>query len=181
LLQQNLRRNGSREPYALRQKVYNNSTHLANNSLPSQKANKLLFVCCPTEKPYFSQEPEDVTVLVGDTATLQCHVRGMPPPEVKWYRQDSNMPAGRTELIDGVLRIKDSQPEDEGLYFCEASNDLGSVRAAARLTLHCKQTKKATFSFFSSLKLLGTLRIRKKRESHPPLSLFFSLLKIMRS
>lgn len=92
-----------------------------------------------SEKPYFSQEPEDSIVLVGDTASFQCEVRGMPQPEVNWYRQDTNMPAGgRAEPIDGGLRIRDARLEDEGLYFCQANNELGSVRAAARLSVYCK-------------------------------------------
>ncbi|XP_035715206.1 roundabout homolog 2 isoform X2 [Folsomia candida] len=91
------------------------------------------------QKPYFSQQPEDVTVLVSEDASLLCDVRGMPPPEVSWFRQDSNMPSGgRTEPIDGGLKIKEARMEDEGIYFCQANNDLGSIRAAARLTVHSR-------------------------------------------
>lgn len=90
------------------------------------------------EKPHFTHEVEDVTALIGDIASLHCEVRGMPPPEISWFRQDANMPGGRTEPIDGGLRIKDVRPEDEGMYFCQASNDLGSIRAGARLTVYCK-------------------------------------------
>ncbi|CAG7832052.1 unnamed protein product [Allacma fusca] len=90
------------------------------------------------QKPYFTREPEDVTVLVGDAATFYCQVEGMPEPEVQWYRQDAGMPNGRADRIDGGLRIKDTRPEDEGLYFCQASNDLGSVRASALLSVHSR-------------------------------------------
>jgi hypothetical protein len=79
-----------------------------------------------------------VTTLVGNTAVFNCDVRGMPLPEVSWYRQDANMPMGRTESIDGGLRIKEVRPEDEGLYFCQAINDLGSIRASAKLTVLCE-------------------------------------------
>jgi len=96
----------------------------------------LEFAC--SEKPGFTQEPEDVTILIGSTAEFTCDVRGMPLPEVSWYRQDANMPMGRFESIDGSLRIKDVRPEDEGTYFCQASNDLGSIRASARLAVLCK-------------------------------------------
>ncbi len=56
---------------------------------------------------------------MGDTATIHCNVGGVPLPEISWFRQDSNMPNGRTETIDGGLKIKDSRPEDEGLYYCQ--------------------------------------------------------------
>jgi hypothetical protein len=48
------------------------------------------------------------------------------------------MPKDREDRIVGGLKIRDARPEDEGLYFCQSSNELGSVRASALLSVHCK-------------------------------------------
>ena len=45
---------------------------------------------------------------------------------------------GRAERMKGGLRITDVRPEDQGLYFCQANNDLGSVRASAHLSVYCE-------------------------------------------
>jgi len=79
-----------------------------------------------------------VTVLVGESAIFNCGVDGIPTPSIDWYRQDAQMPKDRAERIVGGLKIRDARPEDEGLYFCQSSNELGSVRASASLSVHCK-------------------------------------------
>jgi len=91
-----------------------------------------------TEKPYFKEEPQDITVHLGDSAIFHCDVDGMPTPTIDWYRQDAQMPKDRADRIVGGLKIRDARPEDEGLYFCQSSNELGSVRASALLSVHGK-------------------------------------------
>jgi len=79
-----------------------------------------------------------VSILVGESAIFNCDVDGIPTPSIDWYRQDAQMPKDRAERIVGGLKIRDARPEDEGLYFCQSSNELGSVRASASLSVHCK-------------------------------------------
>lgn len=79
-----------------------------------------------------------MTVMVGESAIFNCAVDGIPTPSMDWYRQDAQMPKDRAERIVGGLKIRDARLEDKGLYFCQSSNELGSIRASARLTVYCK-------------------------------------------
>lgn len=99
--------------------------------------NATLTFCMCLEKPYFKSKPKDITVLVGDSARFDCEVDGMPIPAVRWYRQDAQMPKSH-EQVNNSLRIKEAKQEDEGLYFCQVENTVGTIRASALLSVHCK-------------------------------------------
>lgn len=49
------------------------------------------------------------------------------------------MPVGRARILeDKSLGIMNVEPSDEGVYICDAQNDVGSISARATLTVHCK-------------------------------------------
>lgn len=84
-------------------------------------------------------EPKDVTVHTGQTAEFECKVSGDPKPNIYWEREGSKMPFGRAQILDNKsLRIINVMAQDEGLYVCNAENDVGSEKAKASLTVHCK-------------------------------------------
>nr|CAD7430496.1 unnamed protein product [Timema monikensis] len=88
-------------------------------------------------KPFFNKEPSDVTVLEDQNVQFQCLVGGDPHPNILWRRDDGKMPIGRAQILDDKsLRIEHVNPEDEGLYICDAENVVGSVSARASLTVH---------------------------------------------
>ncbi|XP_014250865.1 roundabout homolog 2-like isoform X2 [Cimex lectularius] len=88
-------------------------------------------------KPFFSKEPSDVTVVADSSVELECKVGGDPVPKILWRRDDGKMPVGRAKITDEKnLRVDRVQPEDEGVYICEASNLVGSISAKAALTVH---------------------------------------------
>ena len=43
------------------------------------------------ESPYFLVRPEDAVVVAGSDAVLECQVTGEPAPEVRWYREGSQV------------------------------------------------------------------------------------------
>ncbi|VVC26657.1 Fibronectin type III,Immunoglobulin subtype,Immunoglobulin-like domain,Immunoglobulin-like [Cinara cedri] len=88
-------------------------------------------------KPFMITEPKDVTVHTGQTAEFECKVEGDPKPNIYWEREGSKMPFGRAQILDNKsLRIVNVMTEDEGLYICNAENDVGSEKAKASLTVH---------------------------------------------
>jgi len=99
------------------------------------KSNKL---CFPV-RPFFNKEPTDGIVLEGGSVTFQCAVGGDPPPNVIWKRDDGKMPVGRFEILhDKSLHIENVILQDEGVYICDAENDVGTVSARASLSVHGK-------------------------------------------
>lgn len=92
-----------------------------------------------TVKPFINTEPKDVTVHTGQTAEFECKVGGDPKPNIYWERDGNKMPFGRAQILDNKsLRIINVIAQDEGLYVCNAENDVGSEKAKASLTVHCK-------------------------------------------
>lgn len=95
------------------------------------------FFCLPV-KPYFMKEPQDLTMLAGQTATFHCSVGGDPPPKILWKKEEGNIPVSRARIQhdDKSLEISNIVVEDEGTYVCEAHNNVGQISARASLTVH---------------------------------------------
>ncbi|XP_067103712.1 vascular endothelial growth factor receptor kdr-like [Osmerus mordax] len=87
--------------------------------------------------PWLSQNLTNQDVNSSSTLTLACYALGVPPPYITWYKD--NIPVeegpGITLREDGVLIIERVKKDDEGLYECQASNDKGSVKTSAVVTV----------------------------------------------
>ncbi|XP_051519218.1 roundabout homolog 3-like [Myxocyprinus asiaticus] len=74
--------------------------------------------------------PENVTVPVEMEAALHCVVEGFPIPTVQWFKDGQPLPnTSRWDLQKNgqLLVFQRVLSEDEGLYFCEASNEREKV------------------------------------------------------
>lgn len=84
-------------------------------------------MCCVGARvagPAFVTEPQDADVKLGRTVSLQCHASGSPTPVITWYFN------GRARAEGGDanrLRIFEFGSKDAGVYYCNASNEAGSV------------------------------------------------------
>ncbi|NWI93347.1 HMCN1 protein, partial [Pitta sordida] len=83
--------------------------------------------------------PEEVTVLVGKVAALDCIPTGSPSPSLTWQK-DGQALAGdgkHTILSKGRrLQILNSQITDTGRYICIAENIAGSAKKYFNLNVH---------------------------------------------
>ena len=59
------------------------------------------------------------------------------------------LPAGRTEVNQGTLKIKNLNPADGGLYECTATNTMGTKKA--RINMAVQQQKLRRFGKHSTL------------------------------
>ena len=66
--------------------------------------------------------PAKVTVLPGNTLTLNCSATGDPRPVISWKRQGAPLPVGRSRRTNDALVIRDLKEEDAGNYFCVATS-----------------------------------------------------------
>ena len=58
-----------------------------------------------------------------------CQAEGYPSPKLTWIRLVMPLPAGKTEVKEGKLTIRNLSPVDSGLYQCVATNSLGTKKA----------------------------------------------------
>ena len=89
-----------------------------------------MFVCCFSYvvPPQFTKVPDRaITVLQGSTATAVCQAFGFPPPVIHWSKAFSQLPHGRSMVVNGTLKITRFSLRDTGSYQCKATNRLGSV------------------------------------------------------
>ncbi|XP_072316546.1 roundabout homolog 2 isoform X1 [Eucyclogobius newberryi] len=91
------------------------------------------------ERPTFLKRPINQVVLEEELVEFRCLVQGDPQPNVRWRKDDVDVPRGRYEIKydkdDYVLRIKRTSIGDEGVFTCVAENRVGKLEASATLTV----------------------------------------------
>ena len=79
-------------------------------------------------RPFVSLHPGPLYVIEGGNATLPtCHVTGHPTPVVMWSKSFGQLPQGRVQSNNSVIKISDVLKADSDSYFCTATNLLGRV------------------------------------------------------
>ncbi|XP_072248267.1 roundabout homolog 2 isoform X2 [Leuresthes tenuis] len=91
------------------------------------------------ERPTFLRRPINQVVLEEEMVEFRCQVQGDPQPNVRWRKDDIDVPRGRYEIKydkdDYVLRVKKASINDEGTFTCVAENRVGKLEASATLTV----------------------------------------------
>ncbi|XP_069017390.1 roundabout homolog 2 isoform X7 [Embiotoca jacksoni] len=94
------------------------------------------------ERPTFLRRPINQVVLEEEMVEFRCQVQGDPQPNVRWRKDDIDVPRGRYEIKydkdDYVLRVKKASVNDEGTFTCVAENRVGKVEASATLTVRAR-------------------------------------------
>jgi neurotrimin len=73
------------------------------------------------------QTSSDTSLNQGDDIDLSCNATGRPMPIIEWTRLGGALlPIGQEKLLGSVLAIRNIQPEDRGVYRCQALNSVGS-------------------------------------------------------
>ncbi|XP_069009305.1 hemicentin-1 [Embiotoca jacksoni] len=73
---------------------------------------------------------EDVTIVRGNLATLQCIADGTPTPTVSWLKDGATLVPGRHLVLlnlNTTLQIGQTQVNDTGHYTCMANNSAGQA------------------------------------------------------
>ncbi|XP_074496601.1 roundabout homolog 2 isoform X16 [Sebastes fasciatus] len=94
------------------------------------------------ERPTFLRRPINQVVLEEEMVEFRCQVQGDPQPNVRWRKDDIDVPRGRYEIKydkdDYVLRVKKASVNDEGAFTCVAENRVGKLEASATLTVRAR-------------------------------------------
>ncbi|XP_067156720.1 hemicentin-1 [Apteryx mantelli] len=73
---------------------------------------------------------EDVTIVRGNSASMQCFTNGIPTPTMSWFKNGHPLSLGAhlTSKNQGmVLHFVKAEVGDTGKYTCVASNDAGDI------------------------------------------------------
>ncbi|XP_027901370.1 roundabout homolog 2 isoform X8 [Xiphophorus couchianus] len=94
------------------------------------------------ERPTFLRRPINQVVLEEETVEFRCQVQGDPQPNVRWRKDDIDVPRGRYDIRydkdDYMLRVKKASISDEGTFTCVAENRVGKLEASATLTVRAR-------------------------------------------
>ena len=86
--------------------------------------------------PVFTKVPPTHAAPVQSTTfQVTCQAEGFPRPTVTWSRVGMPLPAGRVEVNQGTLTIKNLIPADSGLYDCVAKNIMGTKKARTNVAV----------------------------------------------
>uniref|UniRef100_A0A4W3J2X3 Ig-like domain-containing protein n=1 Tax=Callorhinchus milii TaxID=7868 RepID=A0A4W3J2X3_CALMI len=99
----------------------------------------------PQKAPKIVQDMSNVTVLLGEAASLKCQILAFPKPEVTWSREGQEIielegvkivtiPEAEV-LVSSELTIPNIKEEDGGMYRCKAVNALGEGQCEAEITV----------------------------------------------
>ena len=86
------------------------------------------------QPPAFFLEPNDIDVYYGDSnnATFQCNATGWPFPGFTWYFKPKSSDDDFMEIpgeVDNEYSMGYPKPENEGLYYCSASNEQDTIQS----------------------------------------------------
>ncbi|XP_058246105.1 hemicentin-1 isoform X2 [Hemibagrus wyckioides] len=103
----------------------------------NQKSIMLNVYSPPILLPLPHSGSEVMTPRIGSSVTLNCEARGVPEPEVTWYRNGWKLNSGRSLQLTGQkLTINSMQVSDGGIYTCKVSNPAGQQERTFSLTTH---------------------------------------------
>eukprot|EP00061_Rhincodon_typus_P019056 g48497.t1 len=92
-----------------------------------------------TLRPMFKRLLANAECMEGQSVRFECRVSGIPPPALKWEKDGQALALGpNVEIVyEGldyyVLHIRDTLPEDSGIYRITATNSAGSASCQAYL------------------------------------------------
>ncbi|XP_061090180.1 myopalladin isoform X2 [Conger conger] len=99
--------------------------------------------------PTFVKCLHDISTVKGQLVVLECRIRGTPPLQVLWYREEEQIEdsadfrilrkkASSASVPEELctLVITEAYPEDSGMFKCIAGNQYGTVSCSALLEVY---------------------------------------------
>lgn len=107
----------------------------------------------PDSKPFFSAVLSEAYHIVENDLILTAHVRGVPDPQIKWFKNDEEIKSDDRISIcilhDGKYELRIHHPDetkDCGVYQCVATNSVG--KSVAKHTVNFTNSQKHTHPQF---------------------------------
>lgn len=101
----------------------------------------------------------ELTVLLGNTVTLECEVRGVPLPGITWYKNGETVLSSRqAQYVERgqFLKISRAQVSDAGQYTCKVTSVAGTAEKVYELDVYGEEAKKCFIVFlFNVIKIIA--------------------------
>ncbi|NXY49116.1 VGFR4 factor, partial [Ceuthmochares aereus] len=92
--------------------------------------------------PYVIQNLTDLEVNISGKIILECKVSGTPEPRITWRKNGYPISAASgISMENNTLVIERVKKDDEGLYECRASNDMGQESTSAFIKIQGSEEK----------------------------------------
>ncbi|XP_054695149.1 vascular endothelial growth factor receptor kdr-like isoform X1 [Grus americana] len=92
--------------------------------------------------PYVIQNLTDLEVNISGKIILECKVGGTPEPQITWRKNGYPISAASgISMENNTLVIERVKKDDEGLYECKASNDMGQDSTSAFIKIQGSEEK----------------------------------------
>nr|XP_009476329.1 PREDICTED: vascular endothelial growth factor receptor kdr-like [Pelecanus crispus] len=92
--------------------------------------------------PYVIQNLTDLEVNISGKIILECKVSGTPEPQITWRKNGYPISAASgISMENNTLVIERVKKDDEGLYECKASNDMGQDSTSAFIKIQGSEEK----------------------------------------
>ncbi|XP_010192241.1 PREDICTED: vascular endothelial growth factor receptor kdr-like, partial [Mesitornis unicolor] len=92
--------------------------------------------------PYVIQNLTDLEVNISGKIILECKVSGTPDPQITWRKNGYPISAASgISMENNTLVIERVKKDDEGLYECRASNDMGQDSTSAFIKIQGSEEK----------------------------------------
>ncbi|XP_026712235.1 ADAMTS-like protein 3 isoform X1 [Athene cunicularia] len=76
-----------------------------------------------------------IVARIGANIMVECPVRGVPKPNVTWFKKKDVLQINSFLVLNGSLFLRNVSYEDAGTYTCRATNALGKAESASVLHL----------------------------------------------
>lgn len=93
------------------------------------------------EAPKFTQPLKNIECSEKESVVLECKVTGKPTPKIEWYKDDNKVKESKRVKVlvvkDTVtLEFKETELDDEGVYKCVATNEVGTATSEAEILVN---------------------------------------------
>ncbi|XP_065581369.1 protogenin B-like isoform X2 [Artemia franciscana] len=124
----------------------NNTGEYACNATDGQNFLTKVWRVVVMEPPRLVQMPRSSVYPTAKTARLECEVRGIPKPDIRWLKDGNPVNIGgrikqrtKNEGATSELVLSNSITADSGLYQCVAESRAGYTSASARILVNASQ------------------------------------------